>query len=196
MIDSPRFKGLILGAALAAGFAALLAPWSQSESPAVVASVANLNGEWVDRPAPQFELPDTNGQMHRLSDYRGKVVFLNFWASFCVPCREEMPSMESLVRQYEEQGMVMVAISHDAEKADMDGFMNQFLPGQRSSMEVLWDPDASVAADYGTELIPETYIIDREGRVVARFVNAYDWTRPEVKQLIEGLLRSESNRVL
>ena len=148
--------------------------------------------------APDFSLPDTEGNLHRLSDYRGKVIFLNFWASYCAPCIEEMPSMESLVRQYEEQGMVMVAISHDAEKADMDGFMAQFLPGQRSAMTVLWDPEVSVAPKYGTELIPETYIIDREGRIVARFVNAYDWTRPEVKQLIESLIRADrgSERLL
>ncbi len=166
-------------------------PWGMNESPAVVRATAQLGGEWVDRPAPPFELPDSSGKTHTLSEYRGKVVFLNFWASFCDPCREEMPSMERLVRQYESQGMVMIAVSHDTKKADMDRFMAEFLPGQRSAMTVLWDPEVSVAPKYGTELIPETYIIDREGRIVARFVNAYDWTRPEVKQLIEALLRSE-----
>ncbi len=123
------------------------------------------------------------------------MIFLNFWASFCVPCREEMPSMERLVRQYANQGMVMVAISHDPKIEDMHTFMQESLPGERSAMTLLWDPEVSTAPRYGTELIPETYIIDREGRIVARFVNAYDWTRPEVKQLIESLLRSTSTRV-
>ena len=106
--------------------------------------------------------------------------------------------MESLVRQYESQGMVMLAVSQDPEVGDMNGFMQQFLPGQRSSMTVLWDPNGETAKRYGTELIPETYIIDRNGRIVARFVNAYDWTRPEVKVLIESLLRGNTggNRLL
>lgn len=182
--------------AFAAAVSVLLMDWGVDENPAALAAIGKLNGEWVGRAAPEFELPDSAGQMHRLSEYRGKVVFLNFWASFCAPCREEMPSMESLVRQYKNQGLVMVAISHDAEKADMDGFMQQFLPGERSSMTVLWDPKSDTAKRYGTEFIPETYIIDQEGRIVARFVNAYDWTRPEVKQLIESLIRGESQRAL
>ena len=193
-----QFRLAILAAAALAIVLIQLVPWEMDENPAVLSAVAQLGGEWVDRTAPPFELPDTTDQPHKLADYRGKVVFLNFWASFCDPCREEMPSMEALVRQYQNQGMVMVAVSHDPEKADMDGFMAQFLPGERSAMTVLWDPAAAVAKSYGTELIPETYIIDREGRIVARFVNAYDWTRPEVKQLIEALLRADktSRRLL
>lgn len=188
---STRSRLLVLILAAATVLLIQFVPWGMNANPAVLAAVGNLGGEWVDRAAPPFELPDSTGRMHSLSEYRGKVVFLNFWASFCVPCREEMPSMEALVRQYEPQGMVMIAVSHDTKKEDMDGFMNEFLPGERSSMTVLWDPKAAVAATYGTELIPETYIIDREGRIIARFVNAYDWTRPEVKQLIESLIRAD-----
>ncbi len=190
------YRTIAFAVAFAAALAVLFMNWGVEENPAALAAIGKLNGEWVGRPAPQFELPDSAGQMHRLSEYRGKVVFLNFWASFCAPCREEMPSMESLVRQYKNQGLVMVAISHDAEKADMDGFMQTFLPGEHSSMTVLWDPKSETAKRYGTEFIPETYIIDQDGRIVARFVNAYDWTRPEVKQLIESLIRGESQRAL
>ena len=196
MVNLTKLKVAILAASAIAMVAATAAPWSLDEDRAVLNAIAALDGEWVGRPAPEFELPDRDGKMHRLSEYRGRVVFLNFWASFCVPCREEMPSMESLVRQYDSQGMVMVAISHDPEQKDMNGFMDTFLPGERSSMNVLWDPEVNTAKRYGTELIPETYIIDREGRIVARFVNAYDWTRPEVKQLIESLLRAEETKFL
>jgi len=190
---SDRARIAVLVAMVAAVVAVQFVPWSMDENPGVLEAVAALGGEWVDRAAPPFELPDSSGQQHKLTDYRGKVVFLNFWASFCDPCREEMPSMEKLVRQYEPQGMVMIAISHDTKLEHMDGFMTQFLPEQRSAMTTLWDPEIAVAPQYGTELIPETYIIDREGRIVARFVNAYDWTRPEVKQLIEALLRADGS---
>lgn len=190
MTDSIRIAILTLTAVSIIGVQFF--PWSINANPGVLEAVATLGGEWVDRPAPPFELPDLNGQTHRLADYRGKVVFLNFWASFCDPCREEMPSMERLVRQYEPQGMVMIAISHDTKKEAVEQFMKQFLPSERSAMTTLWDPTISTASKYGTELIPETYIIDRHGRIVARFVSAYDWTRPEVKQLIEALLRAEN----
>lgn len=195
MVKLSVVKSAILAGSVVAMVGAMAAPWSLDEDRAVLDAIATLNGEWVGRPAPEFELPDSAGRTHRLSEYRGQVIFLNFWASYCVPCREEMPSMEALVRQYQSQGLVMVAISHDPEQVDMNNFMQTFLPGERSSMTVLWDPETLTAQRYGTELIPETYLIDREGRIVARFVNAYDWTRPEVKQLIESLLRSEQTRL-
>lgn len=174
---------LLFGVVLSA-----MARWEFYDDANLLDAVIDLDGQWVDRQAPHFELHDREGQLRSLSEFRGQVVFLNFWASFCEPCRKEMPSMESLVRQYNQRGMVMVAISLDESWDDVDGFMNAFLPGQRSAMTVLLDREEETAHRYGTELIPETYIIDRDGRIVARFVGDYDWTRPEVKQIIEGLM--------
>ena len=183
-----RAKIAILAGTAALVFAVLLSPWQRLDTRAQVEQIARLQGQWVGRPAPSFSLPDLQGQTHSLEEHRGKVIFLNFWASFCAPCREEMPSMEALVRQYQERGLVMIAITSDPEAKDAQAFMQSFLPGQRSAMEVLHDPEALTNQSYGTELLPETYIIDRRGQIVARFVNAYDWTRPEVKELIEQLL--------
>lgn len=185
-----RLSTYTLVAALGAGvFAGALAmPWTFFDDQGVVDAIVELDGQWVNRPAPPFELPDREGQTRHLRDFRGQVVFLNFWASFCEPCRREMPSMESLVRQYQNEGLAMVAISLDPELEDVERFMEAFLPGQRSAMTVLIDGSGNVAEAYGTELIPETYIIDRSGMIVARFVGEYDWTRPEIKQIIEALL--------
>ena len=188
-MNSTYLKLLILVSAAVAFVAVQLTPWDVADNPGVAEAVVELDGQWVDRPAPRFEVIDVDtGQPARLSDFRGKVIFLNFWASFCEPCRREMPSMERLVRQYRDRGMVMLAVSLDTEKEAIDKFMEQFLPGQRSAMTVVWDRTGQVSQKYGTELIPETYIIDRDGRIIARFVNEYDWTRPEAKQLIEALL--------
>lgn len=187
-MKSGHGKSMWLGAVAVAMVAALSWSWSFFDDSNMVDAIADLNGQWVDRPAPNFELPDRQGRIHNLSQYHGQVIFLNFWASFCEPCRREMPSMESLVRQYQAQGLTMVAVSLDAGWGDVDRFMAEFLPGQRSAMTVLLDHNDALANTYGTELIPETYIIDRNGRIVARFVGDYDWTRPEVKQIIEGLL--------
>ncbi len=183
-----RIKLVLIVLAVMGLTAAALNPWTFYDDADLVDAIDDLDGQWVDRQAPSFELPDRQGEIHSLSQYRGQVVFLNFWASFCEPCRKEMPSMESLVRQYEAQGMTMVAISLDEGWAEIDRFMASFLPGQTSAMTVLLDDQDATAHAYGTELLPETYIIDREGRIVARFVGDYDWTRPEVKQIIEGLL--------
>lgn len=166
------------------------ASWGGDRDPALARAISELDGEWVGRPAPSFELPGLDGTSHRLRDYRGEVVFLNFWASFCEPCRREMPSMERLIREYEDRGLEMLAITFDPKREDARTFLQEFLPNQRSHMTVLWDPEGETGERFGTELLPETYIIDRNGRVIARFVNAYDWTRPEVKRLVETLMSS------
>jgi peroxiredoxin len=185
---SHRWKiGILATAAVVAGII-LAEPWTQGRDPDVVRAVSELDGQWVGREAVPFELETLGGQTRSLSSYRGDVVFLNFWASFCKPCRKEMPSMDRLIRQYSDRGLSMVAISLDASKQDARGFLQEFLPNGRTAMDILWDPTGEVGNRYGTERIPETYLIDREGRIVARFVSEYDWTRPEVKRLIEAML--------
>lgn len=181
-----RLSILVLaGVAVAA---VMSTPWQQSRDPAVAEAVAELEGQWVGREAEDFDLPDLRGRQQSLRDFRGQVVFLNFWASYCKPCIREMPSMERLAREYQDRGMEMVAVSLDPERANARRFLSRFLSGQRSAMTVLWDPESEVSTQYGTERIPETYIIDRQGEIVARFVNAYDWSRPEVKKLVESLM--------
>ncbi len=179
---------VVLVAGVVAAATVMSSPWRESRDPAVAEAVAELDGQWVGREAESFDLPDLQGRSHSLSDYRGEVVFLNFWASYCEPCIQEMPSMERLAREYRDRGMHMLAVSLDPERADARQFLRRFLPDQRSAMTVLWDPESEVSEQFGTELIPETYIIDRDGEVVARFVNAYDWSRPAVQRLVEALL--------
>ncbi len=187
MVDR-RIPTAILAVLVVAVVTVVMVPWEFGDDARTMDAIEQLDGQWVDRPAEEFELADRQGQVHNLSQYRGQVVFLNFWASFCEPCREEMPSMESLVRQYEDRGMVMVAVSVDAGWEDVDRFMASFLPGERSAMTVLLDETESTMHRYGTELLPETYIIDRDGRIVARFAGDRDWSKPQVRRIIEGLL--------
>lgn len=183
-------KVAFLVAAFAVTGGLMSATWGADRDPALARAISELDGEWVGRSAPEFELSDLDGATHRLRDYRGEVIFLNFWASFCAPCRREMPSMERLIREYEDRGLEMLAITFDPNREDAQAFLQEFLPNERSHMTVLWDPESEVGERFGTELLPETYIIDRDGRVIARFVNAYDWTRPEVKRLVETLMSS------
>ena len=188
---------------LLAGIAALVglvvmveARGSERVRHAMVEDIVALGAETADRPAPDWTLTSTSGETISLQDLRGKVVFLNFWASWCQPCVEEMPSMERLSRKYANRDLVMVAVSQDESFEAIGSFLRSrdregqriFPPGE-VTMKILLNESADVSRSYGTEKLPETYIIDRDGQIVARFVNKYDWGREEVDRFIERLLR-------
>jgi thiol-disulfide isomerase/thioredoxin len=181
---------LVLGVLIIGALTAYVEAGGQEEiRRSMVEDIAALQAETANRPAPDWTLTTQDGRKLSLKDLRGKVVFLNFWASWCPPCREEMPSMENLARKYKDRDLVMVAISQDTDQEQMNGFLGRFMPDGKYTMHIPLDPDGDVARAYGTQLLPETYIIDREGQIVARFVNKYDWNRDEVDRFIERLLR-------
>ena len=97
--------------------------------------------------------------------------------------------MERLARKYKDRDLVMVAISQDEELPAMRQFLRQVMPDGELNMLIPLDSDGAVKQAYGTNLLPETYIIDREGQIVARFVNKYDWERPEFDRFIDRLLQ-------
>jgi thiol-disulfide isomerase/thioredoxin len=191
MLSSVQKAGILgVGALILIGLSVFVEARGREEiRRSMIEDIAALGGEAADRPAPAWSLPTEQGGQLDLASLRGKVIFLNFWASWCPPCREEMPSMEDLARKYEGRDLVMVAISQDTEVDKMRGFLRSVMPDQRWTMQIPLDPEGVTSRQYGTQLLPETYIIDREGRVVARFVNKYDWNRPEVDRFIERLLR-------
>ncbi len=186
-------RKLALGAGLlilVALLAAVESRGSETVRLSMVEDIQALDAEIADRPAPPWSLTTLDGKPISLDSLRGKVVFLNFWASWCPPCREEMPSMEQLARKYQGRDLVMVAISQDTDRAQLDAFLKSFMPQGQPVMQIAIDPSAGkISQSYGTKLLPETYIIDRQGRIAARFVNKYDWMRPEVDRFIERLLR-------
>ncbi len=136
-----------------------------------------------ERLAPDFTVVDRNGREWKLSDQRGKVVLMNFWSITCPPCLEEMPSLEILAELSERWDDVeVVAISTDA------GWeaVNTVLPADPKLLH-LFDPDKSVTEGmFGTELYPETWIIDRDGVVRVRYDGAFDWSSPIVLDVIES----------
>lgn len=179
-----------LGIAIMVGLVVLVeARGKEGIRRSMVQDIAELGAETADRRAPDWSLPTEKGGQLSLQDLRGKVIFLNFWASWCAPCREEMPSMENLARKYQDRDLVMVAISQDEDPEQMRGFLRRFMPNGDWTMQIPMDPSGQISQSYGTKLLPETYIIDREGQIVARFVNKYDWNRDEVDRFIERLLR-------
>ena len=115
--------------------------------------------------APDFRLTDLEGRPHRLEKYRGKVVLLDFWASWCAPCRKELPAIEKLHREYGSKGLVVLAVNSEAEKVS-----RSFVKKYGYTFTVLTDVEGAVFGDYAVSSIPVTIVIDREGRISTHFV--------------------------
>ena len=135
--------------------------------------------------APDFTLLDIGGQQVSLQQYRGKVVFLNFWATWCIPCREEMPALERLHQAYQAQDLAIISIDL---KESVDQ-VKAFFQKHGLSFPSLLDPNGVVFRDYLVAGMPTTYLIDRDGTILARGVGGRDWTRAEALQLIQELLK-------
>jgi cytochrome c biogenesis protein CcmG/thiol:disulfide interchange protein DsbE len=123
-----------------------------------------------------------------LFEHRGKVVLVNFWATWCPPCIEETPSLEKLSTDLHPLGVEVIGISVDQDPAALKKFVGEY----HISFPVVRDPDQTLAALYGTFKFPETYILDRDGRVAQKIVGARDWKDPQMVSLVEKLARSGS----
>jgi thiol-disulfide isomerase/thioredoxin len=132
-------------------------------------------------PAPDFTIRD-GAQTISLAQYRGKVVVLNFWASWCAPCLEEWPSMEQLEQQV--PGVVVLAVAFDTDPGDY----RQYLSDNRlTNMTVVLDSTDKSNLAFGTTRPPESYIIDRQGVIRRKFIGAQDWSSPEIQSYLRSL---------
>ncbi len=182
-------KGIALAAFFvgAAAFVYLFARAAtdgQARAPRTALEALRPDYEGNDRLAPDFTLRDRHGKAHKLSSLRGKVVVLNFWTITCGPCVEEMPSLEELHRILEgEQDVELVTITVDETWNDV----RRLFPGG-TKMKVLFDADRSVVRrKFGTDLFPETWLIDPEGVIRARFDGPRDWSSGPAVDYIRSL---------
>ena len=127
-------------------------------------------------PAPEFELPGEDGKTYRLSDFRGRVVVLNFWATWCPPCREEMPAMERAWQKVKAKGIVLVAVN----VGEDDDQIFQFLGDFPVTFPILLDRKGEIVKRYPVIGLPTTFIIDLAGRVTHRAVGTRDWDHSEL----------------
>ncbi len=144
-------------------------------------------GPQVGMPAPDFTLPDLEGKLHGLAEFRGRVVVLNFWATWCPPCIDEMPSLQRLHRALADRGVAVVAVSVDERLSDVPAFVQKF----DLTFSVLSDEGKKVSRKYQTFKYPETYILDREGRLKSKVVGPRDWAAPTVIRDMVDLLKDE-----
>jgi cytochrome c biogenesis protein CcmG, thiol:disulfide interchange protein DsbE len=141
------------------------------------------------RMAADFKLQDLEGRTISLSSLRGKVVFLNVWATWCGPCREEMPSIESLYEEFSnDKDFLVVAVSQDTMGSKA---VVPYVKKNGIKFTVLLDPSNEVGEAYDVSGIPETFIIDRDGRIVAHHVGPYDWSSSEMHEALEELIKSK-----
>ena len=138
--------------------------------------------------APDFTLFDRQGSPVSLSDFRGKVVMLNFWATWCPPCRAEMPSMERLHSKLQEEDFVLLAVNvEESGQSAVDAFVRE-IP---VSFPVLFDSAQEVSRLYRVSGIPQTFIIDPQGRIVQQITGGLEWDSPEVTKYLSSLMRGE-----
>lgn len=135
--------------------------------------------------ALNFTLPMLEGGQSRLADYRGKVVLLNFWATWCAPCRREMPGIQSLWERYKDKGLMVLAVSEDDDNRKQ---VAAFIAKNRLHFPILLDHDFKIADNYLLPGLPTTYLIGRDGTIAATLVGSRDWTRHEARALIEYVL--------
>lgn len=145
---------------------------------------ATLGNAELDKPAPKFSLLDTEGNRVELAAMKGKVVFVNFWATWCPPCREEMPSMLRLSRKMEGKPFVMLTVLTNDDPAKAKAFYRAI----GGSLTTLVDPKAEVANAYGITGVPETFIVDKQGILRKKFIGGWPWDSAEALQLLTQFL--------
>lgn len=138
--------------------------------------------------APDFTIETLQGDRVSLSDYRGQVVLLNLWATWCPPCREEMPSMQTLYNQLKGRGFSILAVAAPTPPRETFEKIKNYIAENEYTFPVLIDSEYKVNGTYGTGSIPTSWIVDTEGNLVARLVGATDWESDSIMEALEELL--------
>ena len=150
----------------------------------------------IGESVPDFSMPVASGSAAgagnsvRLEDYRGKVLVLNFWATWCPPCVEETPSLEAFSEKAKSLGVVVLGASVDQDPAALAAFISKY----RLTYPIARDPARALATRYGTLQFPETYIIDRHGRLAEKIISNTDWTDPRMLDFVRELAQPTQQR--
>ena len=147
---------------------------------AVLPAQAQELKPWAGVITPALELADLEGKPHRLADYRGRVVLVNFWATWCVPCREEMPSIERLRASLQGRPFTVLAVN----LAEPESRIRKFLEAVPVSFPVLLDRNAQTAKAWQARVLPATFIVGPDGVVRYQYYGELDWSRSEVRETI------------
>ena len=139
---------------------------------------------WSGGPTPGLELRELDGRVHRLADYRGRVVLVNFWATWCVPCRDEMPSIQRLKEKLAGRPFEVLAVNLDEPEARVRKFLSQM----KVDFTVLLDPEKKVARAWDARILPASFVIGPDGGIRYSLVGELDWAHDHVVNRIAELL--------
>ena len=142
---------------------------------------------WLDRPAPDFELVALDGRTVGLKNVRGKIVLLNFWTTWCKACIKEMPALERLYQDFQNDAFALLAANLRESPAKVEAFRNQY----QITFPILLDRRGKVGDAYGVPAIPVTFILDRQGMTIGKATGARDWTSAPARRFIQKLLLSD-----
>jgi cytochrome c biogenesis protein CcmG/thiol:disulfide interchange protein DsbE len=172
----------------------------------MVAVASVVTAAWIGREryrpvlagaaAPDFTVTSMAGQDVSLSDYRDRVVLLNVWATWCLPCREEMPSMERLYQAIEHEDFVILAVSIDAPIGQTDaagrpgGDLREFAKEYGLTFPILHNPSGDIQRTYQTTGVPESFLIGRDGLIIRKVAGPTEWDLPVNQELVRRLLES------
>jgi peroxiredoxin len=140
--------------------------------------------------APDFSAPLLNGQKVKLSDYRGQVVLLNLWATWCPPCRAEMPSMQTLYEDLGDEGFTILAVSAPSPPRETEEKIRAHVAENEFTFPVLIDTEYQAYGIYNTGSIPTSYLIDTDGKLVARLTGAIEWNTPGILGVLREMLQT------
>ena len=148
----------------------------------IVTSIKETVIDVGDR-APEFTITTDRGLKLTPASFGGRVLVLNFWATWCQPCVAEVPSLNQFAKATADSGVVVLGISIDKNEKLYNAFLRRF----QVSFQTARDPEANISASYGTFKVPETYIIDKTGKVVQKVIGERNWTDPEIISYVKGL---------
>jgi peroxiredoxin len=134
--------------------------------------------------APDFSITADNGRTVSVSNFGGKLLVLNFWATWCPPCISEIPSLDQFQKLFASSGVVVLGVSVDKDEQ----VYKRFLSRAKVSFMTARDPGNKINAEYGTFKFPETYLINSDGKVVMKVINETDWTDPKMLDYVKSLL--------
>jgi thiol-disulfide isomerase/thioredoxin len=175
---------LSAGVILLGGAVGAAAYWSRAAPVGRAPAAFPVSRPAAPTAASDFELPDLAGRPVRLRDLRNRVVLVNFWATWCAPCREEMPALETLARELGPRGLTVVGVNFKESKREVEAFMKE----HRLSFPVLLDGDGRVSASYQVFALPVTFLVDRRGMLAGTVVGARDWVGPGARAYLGQLL--------
>jgi thiol-disulfide isomerase/thioredoxin len=185
---SPHLKASLIAAVLLSSVCAgFYLVWDKIDKNSAIPESHQFIKTLELKGAVDFELPDLDGRSVKLSQFSDRVVILNFWASWCGPCVQEIPSLLNLVKQV--KGVQLVAVSEDHDRTELQAFIKAFTKEPNPQVTVLMDVDQKISHLYKTEALPESFIFSRGGKFRRKVSGAEDWSHPEAIAFFNELLR-------